>query len=271
MANQDNPVLRPISKNQLRRLPVYLTFLKEIKDQGEEFISAQKIAKTLNLSEEQVRKDLALISSIEGIPRLGRKIEVLIQDLEKFLGYDDTTSAVLVGVGHLGRALLAYRGFQHYGLNILTAFDVDPAIINTEFAGKKIFDEFLELKGFTAGRELSLGDFVAQSFNLLYKFVPSYNEESKEIYQTIMTQITSGWLAAVPRCSFTDTNELRGLPDDYMPEPPVSEISKEEYFTRIRDAGQKGKKKSKAKRGGAAVKKMTKKPLQLKLNIAACN
>ena len=140
MANQDNPVLRPISKNQLQRLPVYLTFLKEIKDQGEEFISAQKIAKTLNLSEEQVRKDLALISSIEGIPRLGRKIEVLIQDLEKFLGYDDTTSAVLVGVGHLGRALLAYRGFQHYGLNILTAFDVDPAIINTEFAGKKIFD-----------------------------------------------------------------------------------------------------------------------------------
>ena len=129
MANQDNPVLRPISKNQLQRLPVYLTFLKEIKDQGEEFISAQKIAKTLNLSEEQVRKDLALISSIEGIPRLGRKIEVLIQDLEKFLGYDDTTSAVLVGVG-----------FQHYGLNILTAFDVDPAIINTEFAGKKIFD-----------------------------------------------------------------------------------------------------------------------------------
>lgn len=137
--------------------------------------------------------------------------------------------------------------------------------------GKKIFDEFLELKGFTAGRELSLGDFVAKSFNLLYKFVPSYNEESKEIYQTIMTQITSGWLAAVPRCSFTDTNELRGLPDDYMPEPPVSEISKEEYFTRIRDAGQKGKKKSKAKRGGAAVKKTTKKPLQLKLNIAACN
>ena len=68
MANQDNPVLRPISKNQLQRLPVYLTFLKEIKDQGEEFISAQKIAKTLNLSEEQVRKDLALISSIEGIP-----------------------------------------------------------------------------------------------------------------------------------------------------------------------------------------------------------
>ena len=42
MANQDNPVLRPISKNQLQRLPVYLTFLKEIKDQGEEFISAQK-------------------------------------------------------------------------------------------------------------------------------------------------------------------------------------------------------------------------------------
>ena len=67
-------------------------------------------------------------------------IIIEIDDLEKFLGYNDTTSAVLVGVGHLGRALLAYQGFEHYGLNILTAFDVNPAIIDTEFAGKKIFD-----------------------------------------------------------------------------------------------------------------------------------
>ena len=82
MANQDSPVLRPISKNQLQRLPIYLTYLKEMKEAKELFVSAQKIAKALNLSEEQVRKDLALISSIEGIPRVGRKIEVLIHDLE---------------------------------------------------------------------------------------------------------------------------------------------------------------------------------------------
>ena len=179
MANQDNPVLRPISKNQLQRLPVYLTYLKEIKDQGEEFISAQKIAKTLNLSEEQVRKDLALISSIEGIPRLGRKIEVLIQDLEKFLGYDDTTSAVLVGVGHLGRALLAYRGFQHYGLNILTAFDVDPAIINTEFAGKKIFDmQKMETEEYAQ----SVCDRLVQSgVKAIWNFAPVHLTVEKDI------------------------------------------------------------------------------------------
>ena len=87
-----------------------------------------------------MRKDLAVISSHEGIPRLGRKIDTLILDLEKFLGYDDTNSAVLVGVGHLGRALLSYKGFENYGLNILTAFDVNPAVVGTEIATKKVFN-----------------------------------------------------------------------------------------------------------------------------------
>ena len=45
---------------------------------------------------------------------------------------------VIVGAGKLGQALLAYRGFPQYGLNILAGFDDDPALSGKEIAGKKI-------------------------------------------------------------------------------------------------------------------------------------
>ena len=44
----------------------------------------------------------------------------------------------MVGVGHLGSALLGYPGFKDYGLNIAAAFDVDDKKIGKEINGKKI-------------------------------------------------------------------------------------------------------------------------------------
>jgi len=56
----------------------------------------------------------------------------LIDDIEQFLGYDNTTDAVLIGAGKLGQALCGYSGFEAYGLNILAAFDIKPATEKTE-------------------------------------------------------------------------------------------------------------------------------------------
>lgn len=131
--------LKPISKNQLQRLPFYLNYLKDKKQEGVVFMSAPKMAIDLNLNEEQVKKDLALISTIPGKPKSGRNINDLIDDIEKYLGYDNVSSAVIVGVGHLGRALLNYKGFEMAGLDILAGFDVDEKIIGTTINGKKIF------------------------------------------------------------------------------------------------------------------------------------
>jgi hypothetical protein len=72
------------------------------------------IAKALNLNDVLVRKDLAAIKS-GGRPRTGYLLDKLIADLETYLGYGNVDEAVLAGVGHLGRALLSYRGFETYG------------------------------------------------------------------------------------------------------------------------------------------------------------
>lgn len=127
------------SKNQLRRLPFYLSYLREKEKEGVEVISSPIIAASLNLSEEQVRKDLNLVSSRSGKPKIGRDIKVLIFDIEEYLGYRDSRKAILVGAGHLGRALMAHDGFKSYGLDIVCAFDNDINKTNCIFHEKNIY------------------------------------------------------------------------------------------------------------------------------------
>ena len=78
-----------------------------------------------------MRKDLAMVSGA-GRPRLGYETEELIEKLKDCLGYNRLTPAVLVGAGKLGRALLQYDGFRHFGVKILAAFDSNEQVINVD-------------------------------------------------------------------------------------------------------------------------------------------
>ena len=119
---------KEISKAVLKRLPGYLAYLKGL---DVPYISATAIANALNMGEVQVRKDLAAVSN-GGRPKIGYERIGLMQDIRSFLGYDNTTDAILIGAGKLGQALLGYSGFDAYGLNILAAFDVAPQAENAE-------------------------------------------------------------------------------------------------------------------------------------------
>lgn len=128
---------KEISKAVLKRLPGYLSYLKSIQDSPSPYISATALANALGMGEVQVRKDLAMVSD-GGRPKIGYVRESLIEDIEQFLGYDNTTDAILVGAGKLGLALMGYKGFQAYGLNILAAFDHNPQVAQTD-EGKPVF------------------------------------------------------------------------------------------------------------------------------------
>jgi len=122
---------KEISKSVLKRLPGYLSYLKSIPEDASPYISATALANALNMGEVQVRKDLAMVSN-GGRPKIGYLRESLIEDISQFLGYDNTTDAVLIGAGKLGQALCGYSGFADYGLNILAAFDAKPMADRTE-------------------------------------------------------------------------------------------------------------------------------------------
>ncbi len=128
---------KKISKSVLKRLPGYLSYLKSLPESAQAHISATALANALGMGEVQVRKDLAMVSD-GGRPKIGYLREALIDDIEQFLGYDNTTDAVLIGAGKLGQALLAYKGFDEYGLNIMAAFDRSPKMEKTE-EGKPVY------------------------------------------------------------------------------------------------------------------------------------
>jgi len=127
-----------ISRQALQRMPYYLQYLRRLQEDGVSIVAAPAVAEALRLNEVQVRKDFAAVSSIQGKPKTGFPVNGLISDMERFLGYHNVEQAVLIGAGYLGRALLSYKGFAQYGLDVVMAFDSDEALIGQQVCGKHI-------------------------------------------------------------------------------------------------------------------------------------
>jgi redox-sensing transcriptional repressor len=129
----------PMSLSFYHRLIRYLRVMKRSPIGQAEYISSSVIAEKLGMNDVQVRNDLA-IASHKGRPKIGFVTKELIADLEHFLGCDNYSSAALVGVGNLGKALLTYESFEKFGLNITCGFDSSPALIGSSIGGKEIVD-----------------------------------------------------------------------------------------------------------------------------------
>ncbi|MEY8685316.1 redox-sensing transcriptional repressor Rex [Bacteroides sp. AN502(2024)] len=127
----------------LRRLPWYLSNLKLMKEKGEQYVSSTQISKEINIDASQIAKDLSYVN-ISGRTRVGYNIDALIEVLESFLGFTNMHKAFLFGVGSLGGALLRDSGLQHFGLEIVAAFDVNPELVGKDLDGIPIFhsDDF---------------------------------------------------------------------------------------------------------------------------------
>lgn len=146
-------ISREVSLNTLNRLPHYLNYLKSL--DGNSNISSTEIAKRLGLNDVQVRKDLSAVSS-GGKPKVGYNVASLISDLKEFLGYNSVNHAVLIGAGNLGRALMSYRGFSEYGLNIVAGFDTVKVLIGCRVDGKPILS-LSELSDFCRENNVRIG------------------------------------------------------------------------------------------------------------------
>ena len=154
-----------ISRATLGRLPSYLEFLRNLPPDKVPYISATAIAKHLGLGEVQVRKDLAAVSGA-GKPKLGYVTAELVEKLEDFLGCNRLTSAVLVGAGKLGRALLQYDEFEKYGVKISAAFDSNERAISlgikTEILPMNQFEYFCKTQNIKLGI-ITVGEGSAQA------------------------------------------------------------------------------------------------------------
>jgi redox-sensing transcriptional repressor len=114
-----------ISKN-ITRLLRYRSVLLKMQELGFETIYSYSLGREAGVSPEQVRKDFSQFG-IKGKKKGGYKIIELIFTINNIFRKDELQHVILVGMGNIGNAMLQYRGFKHRAIQIVAAFDIDPA------------------------------------------------------------------------------------------------------------------------------------------------
>jgi len=110
----------------LRRIPHYHQILLELEQKGEQFVSSRYLAHFFQVDDTQVRKDMSVIG-YKGKPKAGYSVSGLRAAIGEFLGINVENTAILIGAGKLGSALVEYPGLSEYGLKLVAVFDSDPA------------------------------------------------------------------------------------------------------------------------------------------------
>ncbi len=130
---------RRISDSTIRRLSVYYRALGALEVEGYHTVSSRDLAEREKLTPAQVRKDLSAFGSF-GTRGLGYPAHELRARIGKILGIDREWNVGLVGIGHLGSALVSYKEFQKQGFAIRALFDNDQRKIGSNHKGVVIAD-----------------------------------------------------------------------------------------------------------------------------------
>lgn len=123
MKNSARPA---IPRKTIYRLSIYLRCLARLRDNGIGTVSSEALSKAAGVKSTQLRKDLACFGTF-GTRGLGYDVAELSKKIAEELGTSRLQPVILVGAGHLGLALLSYRGFEKEGFEIVAAFDAEPA------------------------------------------------------------------------------------------------------------------------------------------------
>lgn len=114
--------MKRFSESTIRRLSHYYRVLEEVAAEGQRMISSHLLADREDITSAQVRKDLSYFGSF-GRRGLGYNVDHLRTEIRAILGLDRRWRVALVGAGHIGSALLAYRGFHDQGFDVVAVFD----------------------------------------------------------------------------------------------------------------------------------------------------
>jgi len=139
----------------IRRLSLYLRQLEAFLKLNRRTISSRQLGESLNLTDAQVRKDLGYFGQF-GHPGIGYRVDELIAQIKRILGTDKTWNVLLIGAGNLGRALLAYKGFEKKGFRIVAVFDADVAKVGKKH-GPFTIQSLSELPATLEKKEIRMG------------------------------------------------------------------------------------------------------------------
>ncbi len=118
-----------MKKDLINRLINYRNVAIKMKELGFLKVFSINLADAVGVPPVKVRKDFSIFG-IKGNYKGGYDVDHLIKKIDEILGKDEVEKVIIVGVGHLGSALINYKGFENVGIKIVAGFDIDPNKIN---------------------------------------------------------------------------------------------------------------------------------------------
>ncbi len=128
---------RGIPDASVARLPGYLRALTALADAGIASVSSEELAGAAGVSSAMLRKDLSHLGSY-GVRGVGYDVERLASEIAAALGLTQDWPVAIVGMGNLGRALAAYRGFAERGFRVIALLDRDERVVGEEVSGRVV-------------------------------------------------------------------------------------------------------------------------------------
>ena len=129
----DEARVRPVSVSPavIKRLPRYFRYLRELIREGKLRISSAELSARMNVTASQIRQDLNCFGGF-GQQGYGYNVNYLYTKISELLGVGEGYSAVIVGAGNLGRALVRNPMFEKRGVDVIGLFDVSPDVVGRQ-------------------------------------------------------------------------------------------------------------------------------------------
>lgn len=128
---------RGVPDATVARLPGYLRALTAFVDRGITSVSSEELATAAGVSPAKLRKDLSHLGSY-GVRGVGYDVARLAEEITDVLGLARDWPVAIVGMGNLGRALAAYRGFATRGFKVVAVLDHDARLVGLRTAGHAV-------------------------------------------------------------------------------------------------------------------------------------
>lgn len=128
-------------KQVIKRLPVYLRILDNLVRREVKVISSRELSLASGFTAEQIRKDLAHFGAF-GTRGTGYNTTYLRNKILKIIGLDRPTSIIVIGAGHLGKALTRYNAIKNPYVDIVGVFDNDPRTVGDRIGDLEILESF---------------------------------------------------------------------------------------------------------------------------------
>ena len=144
-----------ISQATIDRLPLYFRTLQLAADEQLQIISSDELGRRLDITPEQIRKDLATFGQF-GRKGIGYDVHELKENIGKILGLPNRWRLAIVGVGHLGGALANYVNFSSLGFSVVALLDKNKSLVGTRVNGLTVNDAS-KMKRVVAANEVDIG------------------------------------------------------------------------------------------------------------------